>query len=172
MAKPFIPIGRALCHTDHELTHLNMEFHPNFSVKQAQVRLLGLTRGSYQAHMLSINGLDQDASRIESSLRKRPGEAFYCSGFIESEDFLEDLFPYQPSGNPTFSLHPELTSLEVNNDIFDSEGCNVLSEKLLDLDSTKDLHPRLHDNPLSGSTTYPLLEEFADELPPEYDDNV
>nr|GEV20267.1 reverse transcriptase domain-containing protein [Tanacetum cinerariifolium] len=89
-----------------------------------------------------------------------------------SEDFLEDLFPYQPSSNPTFSLHPELTSPEVNNDIFDLEGCNVLSEKLLDLDSTKDLHPPLHDNPLSGSTTYPLLEEFADELPPKYDDNL
>nr|GEW63727.1 reverse transcriptase domain-containing protein [Tanacetum cinerariifolium] len=89
-----------------------------------------------------------------------------------SEDFLEDLFPYQPSGNPTFLLHPELTSPEVNNDIFDSEGCNVLSEKLLDLDSTKDLHPLLHDNLLSGSTTYPLLEEFADELPSEYDDNL
>nr|GEW54383.1 hypothetical protein [Tanacetum cinerariifolium] len=52
------------------------------------------------------------------------------------------------------------------------KGCNVLSEKLLDLESTKDLHPLLHDNPLSGSTTYPLLEEFADELPPEYDDNL
>nr|GFA33550.1 reverse transcriptase domain-containing protein [Tanacetum cinerariifolium] len=66
-----------------------------------------------------------------------------------SEDFLEDLFPYQPSGNPTFSLHPELTSSEVNSDIFDSEECNVLSEKLLDLDSTKDLHPPLHDNQLN-----------------------
>nr|GFB88492.1 hypothetical protein [Tanacetum cinerariifolium] len=89
-----------------------------------------------------------------------------------SEDFLEDLLPYQPSGNLTFSPHPELTSPEVNNDIFDSEGCNVLSEKWLDLDSTKDLHPPIHDNPLSGSTTYPLLEEFANELPPEYDDNI
>nr|GEY12283.1 reverse transcriptase domain-containing protein [Tanacetum cinerariifolium] len=92
-----------------------------------------------------------------------------------SEDFLEALFLNQPSGNPTFSPHPELTSPEVNNDIFDSEGCYVLSEKLLDLDSTKDLHPPLHDNPLSGSTTYfsnPLLEEFADELPPKYDDNL
>nr|GEV35346.1 reverse transcriptase domain-containing protein [Tanacetum cinerariifolium] len=89
-----------------------------------------------------------------------------------SKDFLEDLFPYQPSGNPTFSLHPELTSPEFNNDIFDSEGCNVLSEKLLDLDSTKDIHPPLYDNPLSGNTTYPLLEEFADELPPKYDDNL
>nr|GFB29767.1 reverse transcriptase domain-containing protein [Tanacetum cinerariifolium] len=56
------------------------------------------------------------------------------------EEFLEDLFPYQLSGNPTFLLHPELTSSKVNNDIFDSEGYNVLSEKLLDLDSTKDLH--------------------------------
>nr|GFA18026.1 reverse transcriptase domain-containing protein [Tanacetum cinerariifolium] len=65
-----------------------------------------------------------------------------------SEDFLEDLFPNQPSGNPTFLPHPELTSLKVNNGIFDSEGCNALSEKLPYLDSTKDLHPPLHDNPL------------------------
>nr|GEU79867.1 hypothetical protein [Tanacetum cinerariifolium] len=94
---------------------------------------------------------------------------------LDCEDFLEAHFPNQPSGNPTFSSHPELNSPEVNNDIFDSEGCNVLSEKLLDLDYTKDLHPPLHDNPLSGNTTYfsnPLLEEFADELPPEYDDNL
>nr|GEU44392.1 hypothetical protein [Tanacetum cinerariifolium] len=37
------------------------------------------------------------------------------------------------------------------------------------------LHSLLHDNPLSGSTTYfstPLLEEFVDELPSEYDDNL
>nr|GEX37501.1 RNA-directed DNA polymerase, eukaryota [Tanacetum cinerariifolium] len=93
------------------------------------------------------------------------------------EDFFEDLFSNQPSGNLTFSSHPELTSPKVNNDIFDSEGCNVLSEKFLDLDSTKDLHPPLYDNPLSGSTTYffssnPLLEEFADELPAKYDDNL
>nr|GEV38180.1 reverse transcriptase domain-containing protein [Tanacetum cinerariifolium] len=65
-----------------------------------------------------------------------------------SEDFLEDLFSNQPSGNPTFSSHPELTSSKVNN-----------------------------DNPLSGSTTFssnPLLEEFADELafPPKYDDDL
>nr|GEX51120.1 hypothetical protein [Tanacetum cinerariifolium] len=95
---------------------------------------------------------------------------------VSSEDFLEDLFPSQPSGNPTFSPHPELTSPKVQDDIFDSEGGNVLSEKLLDLD----LHPSLHDNPLSGRTTYfsnSLLEEFTDELtlitcPSEYDDNL
>nr|GEY15676.1 hypothetical protein [Tanacetum cinerariifolium] len=65
-----------------------------------------------------------------------------------SEDFLEDLFSNQPSGNLTFSPHPELTSPEVKHDIFDSEGGNVLPKKLLDLDSTKDLHPSLHVNPL------------------------
>nr|GEY07363.1 hypothetical protein [Tanacetum cinerariifolium] len=96
-----------------------------------------------------------------------------------SEDFLEDLFSNQPSGNPTFPSHPELTLPEVQN-IFDSEGGNVLLKKLLDLDSTKDLRPPLHVNPLSGSTTYSssqLLEEFTDELalitfPPKYDDDL
>nr|GFA12515.1 hypothetical protein [Tanacetum cinerariifolium] len=71
---------------------------------------------------------------------------------------------------------------KVKDDIFDSEGGNVLPEKLLDLDSTKDLHPPLPVNPLSGSTTYssspnPLLEELADELalitfPLKYDDDL
>nr|GFD25017.1 hypothetical protein [Tanacetum cinerariifolium] len=69
----------------------------------------------------------------------------------------------------TFSPHPKLTSSKVNDDVFDPEGGNVLSEKLLDLDSTKDLHPPHHINQLSGSTTFSsspnqLLEEFADEL--------
>nr|GFB13988.1 hypothetical protein [Tanacetum cinerariifolium] len=95
-----------------------------------------------------------------------------------SEDFLKDLFSTnQPSGNPTFSSHPELTSPEVKDDIFDLEGGNFLPEKLLDLDSTKDFYPPLHVNQLSGSTTYssnPLLEELADELalitfPSKYD---
>nr|GEU56570.1 hypothetical protein [Tanacetum cinerariifolium] len=85
-----------------------------------------------------------------------------------------------PNGNPTFSSHPELTSPEVKDDIFNPEGGNVLPEKLLDLDSTKDLHPPHHVNPLSGSTNSSsssnhLLEEFVDELalitfPPENDD--
>nr|GEW80188.1 reverse transcriptase domain-containing protein [Tanacetum cinerariifolium] len=99
-----------------------------------------------------------------------------------SEYFLEDLFSNQPCGNPTFPSHPKLTSLEVKNDIFDLEGGNVLPKKLLDLDSTKDLHPPLQVNPLSGSTTYssspnPLLEELVDELaliifPLKYDDDL
>nr|GEX03319.1 retrotransposon protein, putative, Ty1-copia subclass [Tanacetum cinerariifolium] len=100
-----------------------------------------------------------------------------------SEDFLKDLFSTnQPSGNPTFLSHPELTSSEVKYDIFDPEGGNVLPDKLLDLDSTKDLYPPLHVNPLSGSTTYSsspnqLLEELVDELalitfPPKHDDDL
>nr|GEX96166.1 hypothetical protein [Tanacetum cinerariifolium] len=86
-----------------------------------------------------------------------------------SEDFLEDLFATNhQSGNPTFSSHPNLTSLEVKDDVFDPEGGNVLTEKLLDLDSTKDIHPSHNVNPLSDSTTSSspnhLLEEFANEL--------
>nr|GFC56584.1 hypothetical protein [Tanacetum cinerariifolium] len=68
-----------------------------------------------------------------------------------NEDFLEDLFSTnQPSGNLTLPSHPEITLPEVKDDIFDPEGGDVLLEKLLDLDSTKDLHPPLHVNPLSG----------------------
>nr|GEU86817.1 hypothetical protein [Tanacetum cinerariifolium] len=65
------------------------------------------------------------------------------------------------SGNPTFSSHTNLTSLEVKDDIFDPEGDIIL-------DSTKDLPPLYNINPLSGSTTCSspnhLLEEFVDEL--------
>nr|GEX60434.1 reverse transcriptase domain-containing protein [Tanacetum cinerariifolium] len=87
-----------------------------------------------------------------------------------SEDFLEDLFATNhQSGNLTFSSHPNLTSPKVKNDVFDPEGGNVLNEKLLDLDSTKDLPPPHDVIPLSGSTTFSsspnhLLEELADEL--------
>nr|GFA43541.1 hypothetical protein [Tanacetum cinerariifolium] len=95
-----------------------------------------------------------------------------------SEDFLEDLFSTnQPSVNPTFSSHLELTSPEVKDDIFDPEGGNVLPKKLLDLNSTEDLHHTLHVNPLSGSTTCtssnPLLEELAlITFPLKYDDDL
>nr|GEU34065.1 hypothetical protein [Tanacetum cinerariifolium] len=93
-----------------------------------------------------------------------------------SEDFLKNLFATNhQSGNPTFSSHPNLTSPEVKDDVFDPEGGNVLIKKLLDLD----LHPTHNVNPLSGSTTFSapnhLLEEFTDELalitfPPGNDD--
>nr|GEU95813.1 hypothetical protein [Tanacetum cinerariifolium] len=67
-----------------------------------------------------------------------------------NKDFLEDLFSTnQPSGNPTFSYHPELTSSEVKDDIFNPEGGNVLPEKFTTYSSSPNQ----------------FLEEFADELP-------
>nr|GEV32380.1 hypothetical protein [Tanacetum cinerariifolium] len=93
-----------------------------------------------------------------------------------SEDFLEKLFSTNhQSGNPTFSSHPELTSPEVKDDIFDPEEGNALIKKLLDLDSTKDLHLPHHVSTTSSSSPNQLLKEFADELafitfPPRNDD--
>ncbi|GJR09921.1 reverse transcriptase domain-containing protein [Tanacetum coccineum] len=69
------------------------------------------------------------------------------------EKILEDLFVTNHSGgNPTSSLtsHTDLTSPEVNDDIFNPEGDII--ENLLNLDKTKDLPP-YHDNPLSGNPT-------------------
>ncbi|GJR68508.1 hypothetical protein Tco_0014573 [Tanacetum coccineum] len=99
---------------------------------------------------------------------------------ISHKEYLEDLFANEkitnhPSGNPTSYLtsYTDLTSPEVNDDIFDPEGDII--ENMLNLDKTKDL-PKYHGNPLSGSTTssspsLPIsetsdyfLEEFADEL--------
>nr|GEW46649.1 reverse transcriptase domain-containing protein [Tanacetum cinerariifolium] len=62
-----------------------------------------------------------------------------------------------------------LADLEVKDDIFDPKGDIVLIEKLLNLDSTKDLPPPHNIDPLSGSTTFSssiehVLEEFVDEL--------
>ncbi|GKB86776.1 reverse transcriptase domain-containing protein [Tanacetum coccineum] len=76
---------------------------------------------------------------------------------VSHEEILEDLFAKNHlSGNPTSSLtsHTDLTSPEVNDDIFDPEGDII--ENLLNLDKTKDLPP-YHDNPLSGNPT-PILE--------------
>nr|GEZ06025.1 hypothetical protein [Tanacetum cinerariifolium] len=97
------------------------------------------------------------------------------------EDFLENLFATNhQSGNPTFSSHPELTSPKVKDDIFDPEGGNVLIDKVVNPDSTKDLPPPHNVNPLNGSTTSSsspnhFLEEFVDKLslitfPPGNDD--
>nr|GEW11998.1 hypothetical protein [Tanacetum cinerariifolium] len=79
-----------------------------------------------------------------------------------SEDFLKKLFSTNhQSGNPTFSSHPDLISPEVKDDVFDPEGGNVLPEKLLDLDSTKDLYPAHHVSTTSSPSPNQLFEEFA-----------
>nr|GEY39033.1 reverse transcriptase domain-containing protein [Tanacetum cinerariifolium] len=84
-------------------------------------------------------------------------------------------------GRPFLRTARALIDVHGEKMILRDEGGNVLPKKLLDLDSTKDLHPPLHVNPLSGSTTYsssnPFLEEFADELalitfPLKYDDDL
>ncbi|GKC19151.1 reverse transcriptase domain-containing protein [Tanacetum coccineum] len=88
---------------------------------------------------------------------------------VSHEEILEDLFAINHlSGNPTSFLtsHNDLTSPEVNDDIFDSEGDII--ENLLNLDKTKDL-PLYHDNPLSESDL--IWEEFkaylaSDSFPP------
>nr|GFB46781.1 reverse transcriptase domain-containing protein [Tanacetum cinerariifolium] len=99
---------------------------------------------------------------------------------IPNKDCLEVSVSNRQSGNPTFSLHKEITSPEVTHEFYDLEGCTFLSKELPDIDSFNDIHPHFDDNPLSGSTTYSsnsLLEEFTDELaliiyPPYYDDNL
>ncbi|GJR37080.1 reverse transcriptase domain-containing protein [Tanacetum coccineum] len=76
---------------------------------------------------------------------------------VSHEEILEDLFATNhPGSNPTFSLisHTDLTSPEVNDDIFDPEGDII--ENLLNLNKTKDF-PLYHDNPLSGNLT-PISE--------------
>nr|GEW06586.1 reverse transcriptase domain-containing protein [Tanacetum cinerariifolium] len=82
----------------------------------------------------------------------------------------------------SYSNQPQKESINLTNVFNNSKGGNVLLEKLLDLDSNKDLHPPLHVNPLSGNTTYssshnPLLDELIDELalitfPLNYDDDL
>ncbi|GJR13489.1 reverse transcriptase domain-containing protein [Tanacetum coccineum] len=76
---------------------------------------------------------------------------------VSHEEILKDLFATNhPSGNPTSSLtsHTDLTSPEVNDDIFDPE--EDIIENLLNLDKTKDLPP-YHDNQASGNPT-PISE--------------
>ncbi|GJT02709.1 reverse transcriptase domain-containing protein [Tanacetum coccineum] len=76
---------------------------------------------------------------------------------VSHEEYREDLFAtYHLSGNPTspFSSHTDLTSPEVNDDIFDPVGDII--KNLLNLDKTKDLPP-YHDNQLSGNPT-PISE--------------
>ncbi|GKF24889.1 reverse transcriptase domain-containing protein, partial [Tanacetum coccineum] len=72
---------------------------------------------------------------------------------VSHEEILEDFFIINhPGSNPTSSLtsHTDLTSPEVNDDMFDPEGDII--ENLLNLNKTKDF-PLYHDNLLSGNLT-------------------
>ncbi|GKA07434.1 reverse transcriptase domain-containing protein [Tanacetum coccineum] len=77
----------------------------------------------------------------------------YGEEIILRTEIREDLFATNhPSGNPTslVSSHTNLTSPEVNDDIFDLEVDII--ENLLNLDKTKNLPP-YHDNQSSGNPT-------------------
>nr|GFC54597.1 reverse transcriptase domain-containing protein [Tanacetum cinerariifolium] len=169
----FVPVGKFIFPADFVI--VDYESHPRVPLILGRP-FLRTARDLIDVHgeeMILCDGderLTLNMRHDTSSYSNQPQkESFNLINVFKdsSEDFLEDLFSTnQPSGNLTFSSHPELTSLEVQNDIFDSEEGNVLLEKLLDLDSTKDLHPPLHVNQLSGSTTYssspnPLLEELV-----------
>ncbi|GJX01910.1 reverse transcriptase domain-containing protein [Tanacetum coccineum] len=85
---------------------------------------------------------------------------------VSHEEILKDLFATNhPSGNPTssFTSHTDLTSPEVNDDIFDPK--RDIIENLLNLDKTKDLPP-YHDNQLSGNLTPVSEPETNDSFPP------
>nr|GEU65604.1 hypothetical protein [Tanacetum cinerariifolium] len=129
-----------------------------------------------QAWMKSSSDSDQEINAnmvFMAQIKKVLSDSEASSSSVDEKIF-------EQSGNPTFSLHKEITSLEVTHEIHDSEGYNFLSEELPDIDSFNDIHPHFDDNPLSGSTTYSsnlLLEEFTDEIalityPSDYDDNL
>ncbi|GKC35704.1 reverse transcriptase domain-containing protein, partial [Tanacetum coccineum] len=83
---------------------------------------------------------------------------------VSHEEILEDLFATNhPSGNPTSSLtsHTDLTSSEVNDDIFNPEGDII--KNFLNLDKTKDLPP-YHDNPLRNSNPSSPFPPFHNSL--------
>ncbi|GKC19418.1 hypothetical protein Tco_1021568, partial [Tanacetum coccineum] len=126
-----------------------------------------------------ILNMRNDTSRYSNTPKKESINMINIYN-ISNEEYLEDLLANEkitnhPSGNPTSYLtsHTDLTSSEVNDDIFDPEGDIIKNS--LNLDKTKDLPP-YHDNPLSGSTTSSSpsilisetsdysFEEFVDEL--------
>nr|GEV23472.1 reverse transcriptase domain-containing protein [Tanacetum cinerariifolium] len=78
------------------------------------------------------------------------GEEMILRDGDESKDYLEVSVSNKQSGTPTFSLHKEITSPKVTHEIHDSEGCNLLSEELLDIDSFNDIHPYFDDDPLNS----------------------
>nr|GEU70723.1 reverse transcriptase domain-containing protein [Tanacetum cinerariifolium] len=73
----------------------------------------------------------------------------------QREVFPEDLFSTnQSSGNPTFSSHPELTSPEVKDDIFDPEGGNFDIESDL-----KEIEYLLHHDHIKYSIFKDLIDQ-------------
>ncbi|GJW06033.1 reverse transcriptase domain-containing protein [Tanacetum coccineum] len=88
---------------------------------------------------------------------------------VHGEEMIlrDDLFATNhPSGNPTspFSSYPDLTSPEVNDDIFDPE--EDIIENLLNLDKTKDLPPKNSKLYLASDSFLPGNSNHSSLLPP------
>nr|GFA66218.1 reverse transcriptase domain-containing protein [Tanacetum cinerariifolium] len=157
----FVPVGRLFLRTSHALIDVHGE---EMILRDGDERL-------------TLN-MKHDTASYFNHPHREPVNLINIFN-LSIEDCLEDLVSNKQSGNPTFSLHKEITSPKVTHEFHDSEGCTFLSEEFPDIDSFKDIHPYFDDDPLSGSTTYSansLVEEFADELtlityPPDYDDN-
>nr|GEX15654.1 reverse transcriptase domain-containing protein [Tanacetum cinerariifolium] len=98
----------------------------------------------------------EDCLEDSVSNQKSGNPTFSLHKEITSPEVTHEIHDSQrdKSGNPTFSLHKEITSPEVTHEIHDSEGCNFLSEEFPYIDSFNDIDPYFNDNPLSGSTTY------------------
>nr|GEY29420.1 hypothetical protein [Tanacetum cinerariifolium] len=119
----------------------------------------------------AVNYNQEDDERVEETLTDQDLVGYTIK---VSPPLVQKL---KPSSQRNFVMH-QRDPLH-HNILYPSTGGNVLIMKLLDLDSTKDLHPSHNVNPLSGSiaSSSPnhLLEEFADELaviifPPGNDD--
>nr|GEW40644.1 putative reverse transcriptase domain-containing protein [Tanacetum cinerariifolium] len=101
---------------------------------------------------------------------------------VSSEDCLEVSVSNQTSGNPTFSLHKEITSPQFTHEIHDSEGCNFLSEFDIKSDLREiefllyqgkdfDLKDSIDQTDLANLDDYfvdPTPEMFNDEHAPDY----
>nr|GEV19500.1 reverse transcriptase domain-containing protein [Tanacetum cinerariifolium] len=130
------------------------QLHLNITLAEAlvlmpkyQKMLKALLFNKEKLQELANTPLNENCSAV--ILKKLPEKLRDPGKFLISEDCLEDLVLNKQSGNPTFSLHKEIASLEVTHELHDSEGCTFLSEELPDIDSFNDIHPHFDDDPLS-----------------------
>nr|GEY14443.1 reverse transcriptase domain-containing protein [Tanacetum cinerariifolium] len=133
----FVPVGKFTFPADFVI--VNYESNPRLPLILGRP-FLRTARALVDVHGEEMILCDGDARLIlnmrhdTSSYSKQPQkESINLINIFNNstEYFLEDQFSTnQPSGNPTFSSHPELTSPEVKYDIFEPEGGNELTNEL------------------------------------------
>nr|GEZ42600.1 reverse transcriptase domain-containing protein [Tanacetum cinerariifolium] len=121
-------------------------------------------------HGSSLIKNSQRSERVAVILKKLPEKLRDLGKFLIPCGFNKLKYKALANLGASINLMPLFVWKNLDkDDIFNPKGGNVLLEKLLDLDSTKDLHSSLYVNPVSGNTTSSsspnkLLEEFANEL--------